>query len=228
MKKAAFKVKRSQSGIESNNVFLKLAFGWKAAFVALLALLGSLSQAAHCESTDPADRLPLNVILGDPQIQRQAEFRIPRRYDPEISDGYRFRLVVDYYSMQSVARPRNFRLNSNLLDIQVEAYPKYGTMADRVIEGTFGAKKIGEKNGYAMYSQPLGKTSAPTKVFAYVDTQGNNVIIEDPGEWSVRYRMTHGVKPYYVVTCFFSKKIGIDFREIDKVTENLVSGMYVK
>jgi hypothetical protein len=130
--------------------------------------------------------------------------------------------------MQTVARPRDFRTGDKLLDVQVEAYPRNGTMADRVVDGSFGAKKMGEENGYVIYSQPLGKTSKPKKVFAYLDSQGNNVIVEDPGEWSIRYQMTHGIKPYYVITCFFSKKMNVDFRQIDDAVLKLVSEMYVK
>jgi hypothetical protein len=200
---------------------------WLAGFLVAFALLTPFCSTAFCQPKNPADGQDINVVLGDPRIQRQAVFRIPQKYDPEIIDGYRFRLVLDSSSMEPEPRPRDFRTNNKLLDIQVEAYPKNGTMADRVVDGSFRAKKIGEKDGYVIYSQPLGKTSPPTTVFAYVDSQGNNVIVEVP-EWAIRYEMTHGVKPYYVITCFFSKKIGMDFREIDKTVIKLISDMYVK
>ncbi|MEM5346154.1 hypothetical protein [Paraburkholderia azotifigens] len=198
-----------------------------AGFLVAFALLTPLCSTAFCQPKSPADDQDLNVVLGDPRIQRQAEFRIPQRYDPEIIDGYRFRLVLDSSSMLPEPRPRDFKMNNRLLDIQVEAYPKNGTMADRVVDGSYRAKKIGEKDGYVIYSQPLGKKSPPTKVFAYVDSQGNNVIVED-SEWAIRYEIIHGVEPYYVMTCFFSKKIDMDFREIDKIVVKLISDMYVR
>ncbi|MDR6495633.1 hypothetical protein J2797_005557 [Paraburkholderia terricola] len=188
-----------------------------------LALYGCLAVASQAGFS--ADQY-INIKIGDERLQRVVTFTVPKVYAPQFNENF-FRLVVDYPSMQPTIGPKEYKLDDDSLAIVVEAYPKNGTMADSVVEGIYGAKKIGSQDGYTIYSEPLGK-SAPTKGFAYEDAQNNNVAVRDPGAWSIRYEITHGIKPYYLIKCSFSKNLNIPFRDIDDAASKFIASMFTK
>jgi len=188
--------------------------------------LATFSSPSFCEQKVTQENSYINVTLGDDRLQRLVTFAIPSRYHPETHGNF-FRIVVDYPSMKPTTGPRSGKLDEGSLDIVVNPYPRNGTIADKVIDGTYGAKKTGAEEGYDIYRQPMG-SSPPVKTFAYKDNNGNNVIIEDPGTWSIRYQLTRGEKPSYLIRCAFSKRLNANFREIDVATSKLISSMFVR
>jgi hypothetical protein len=165
------------------------------------------------------------ISLGYPAYQKVVRFKIDDAYKPEIHETF-FRIFVDYPSMRPTRGPRKFKLNDDTLEILVQAYPKYGTNADKILSGGFGAIEIAPENGYRVFTERIGRIEQ-TKIYGYKDETGS-VIVSDPGSWSVRYAMTRGVSDLYQFNCHFSKKMGAPFKSIDESVVRLLSTMIVE
>ncbi|SEK13791.1 hypothetical protein [Paraburkholderia diazotrophica] len=199
-------------------------FSGKVEFLVLFVCALLIGLIVPCQAVEPHDASIIHVTLGDPPFEAPVSFAIPGALRPEIHDNF-FRIRVSYPSMHATS---NFKkLEDDTLDIVVKAYPKNGTMADSIVSGSIGAKMIGNEQGFSVYRQPLGH-SAPKKVWAFLDQNGNNVAIQDLGSYSVRYQLTHGVKRLYVVDCFFSKKLDANFRDIDAAAMKLVTDIFAR
>jgi len=152
-------------------------------------------------------------------------FKIPREYKPEVRDSF-FRVIVDYPSMRPTLGPRHPPINSDSLNIVVQGYPKNGTLGEDIVKGALGSKLVGQKNGYKVYSKPLGK-SGPSTALVFQDPDGNYVAVEVLGTWAMRDQITHGIQPHYLITFSVSKKSRADFIDVDKSVSKFISGMYV-
>jgi hypothetical protein len=162
------------------------------------------------------------INLGYPSLQKVVRFKIDKAYEPEIHETF-FRIFVDYPSMHPTLGPRKFKLNENTLEILVQAHPKYGTGADRLMAGEWSASELASENGFRVFTKKIGKTGQ-TKIFGYKNGS-DNVIVSDPGAWSVRYSMTRGVSDVYQFKCHFSKTLGVPFKDIDNAVFKLLSTM---
>jgi len=129
--------------------------------------------------------------------------------------------------MGPVQIPERFAARTSVMEIVVTPIPANGNVVADLLAGRYGAKLVGNKDGYDLYEEPIGKTSRKLS-YVFRSVSGEDVAVADPGSWSVRYRMVFLEDGKYVVRCHFGKELGVDFREIHAVIRKFMAGLAIK
>jgi len=125
--------------------------------------------------------------------------------------------------MTPVAAPFRYSATSTVIEIVVTPYPKYGTEVKDLLAGRFG-ERFRSEGGYDLYEIPVGKSDKRT-AHVFKSDDGENVMVDELGNWSVRYKMVYAHHDLYLVKCYYGKGLQVSFRQMYALVSTVVEGM---
>jgi len=165
----------------------------------------------------------------------QTKFFVPVEYDPALVSSL-FEFYFRYPSQTPYPESRKIVPQQDMVRVVVERADRKYMRSEHALDevnskNNFKSKPrfIERRNGMDIYQYDYGsKTSVIGTKMVYRDHAGYPVVIEDPGAWSVMYRVYRAYNDHIELDYQIHKGLGTDFKAVDQAVLEVVKNFQPK